>query len=154
MRPISTRRPGMPQTILVGLLATLVAGPLGSQERGLPGPEGGQAAFSLGPAFPNPFERETRIPFVLGEDLFARGRSPIVSMRVYNLLHQLVGHATIEIEDESVRRLDGLPLPRPGRYEASWDGRDLDGELVTEGPYFIQISVNGRTQVRKVLFVR
>ena len=36
--------------------------------------------------YPNPFGRDTRIPFVLGADLFEDGRSVVVSVRVYNSL--------------------------------------------------------------------
>lgn len=136
----------------VALVATLLgAAPLGAQESGDPTDED---AFSLGPAFPNPFERDTRVPFVLGNELFGGGVRPIVSMRVYNLLHQLVGFASLDVEGGGMRRLDGVPLRGPGRYEAVWDGRDARGERVMEGPYFLQLSVNGRTRVRKVVFVR
>jgi hypothetical protein len=138
---------------LLALLLALLASPAGAQESGSEATSG-EAVFSLGPAFPNPFERETRIPFVLGEELFRDGGRPVVSMRVYNLLHQLVGFASLAGAGEEDRRLEGLALDRPGRHEAVWDGRDADGDLVTEGPYFIQISVNGRTQVRKVVYVR
>lgn len=141
--------------VLVAILPLilLAAGGGGAQESGVrPGP--GEPTFSLGPPFPNPFERETRIPFVLGEALFEGGERPTVSMRIYNLLHQLVGFAYLEeTEAEPRRPLDGVALPGPGRYEAGWDGRDADGEPVMEGPYFLQLSVDGRSQVRKVLFV-
>lgn len=140
--------------LLAVLLLAPLAVPARAQEPTSESTRAREAAFSLGPAFPNPFDDETRLPFVLGEELFRDGERPVVSMRIYNLLHQLVGFASVELEADGARRLEGIPLPRPGRYEAVWDGRDLQGEPVTEGPYFIQISVNGRTQVRKVLFVR
>lgn len=153
MRSLPACRAFQFRTLILALLASLGTASGSAQERG-PAVLGSEPGFSLGPAFPNPFERETRVPFVLADELFARGGRPLVSMRVYNLLRQLVGFAYLEVEDGPPRRLDGVPLARPGRYEASWDGRDLRGDRVTEGPYFIQISVNGRTQVRKVLFVR
>lgn len=136
------------------LLAILIAAPGQAQESRTGGSPGAQAAFSLGPAFPNPFEDETRIPFVLGEDLFREDDLPVVSLRVYNLLHQPVGFASLETEGEERLLLRDRALARPGRYEAVWDGRDERGERVMEGPYFLQLSVDGRTQVRKVLFVR
>lgn len=134
----------------VALLLVVLALPAAGQEPA-PAPS---PSFSLGAAFPNPFERETRLPFVLEDALFRDGRRPLVSIHVYNLLHQLVGFASLEGEGGGRRRLDRSPFERPGRYEAVWDGRDLRGGRVTEGPYFLQMSVDGRTQVRKVLVVR
>lgn len=137
---------------MAALLALPFGGPAGAQE-GSP-PTDRDAAFSLGPAFPNPFEDETRIPFVLGESLFDRDDAPVVSLRVYNLLHQPIGFGSLALDGDERLPLRERALTRPGRYEAVWDGRDVRGEPVMEGPYFLQLSVDGRTQVRKVLFVR
>ena len=40
--------------------------------------------------YPNPFNPETTIPFTLSEELWAEGRRPVVSLRIYNVLAQLV----------------------------------------------------------------
>jgi hypothetical protein len=40
--------------------------------------------------YPNPFSDETRIPLVLGVDLFEDGRPVIVTARIYNVLRQPV----------------------------------------------------------------
>lgn len=111
-------------------------------------------SFSLEPAFPNPFEKQTRIPFLLQKELFENRDSVIVSVHIYNLLHQLIAIPVLVQGDGEVRRLDALIIPSVGRYEAVWDGRNLKGGRVTEGPYFIQLLVDGQSQVRKVFYVR
>ncbi|MFQ5688950.1 MAG: hypothetical protein ACE5HQ_01595 [Gemmatimonadota bacterium] len=111
--------------------------------------------FSLQPAFPNPFDRETRLPFILGEALFRKGHAVTVSMRVYNILHQLVAMPKLSGNDgKPGRRLDQVAFVRPGSYEAVWDGRDLQGKKLTPGPYFVQLLVDGEAQVRRLLLVR
>lgn len=141
---------------LVALSLTLLGVVVGAQQAATGAQVLSDAAFTLEPADPNPFERETRIVFVLGEELFRAGSAPAVSIRIYNLLHQIVAVPTVRLREgeESRRRLDGIRMPAPGAYEAIWDGRDLQGQRVNEGPYFIQLLVDGRSQVRKVLVVR
>ena len=38
--------------------------------------------------YPNPFSDETRIPLVLGQDLFEEGRPVVVTVRIYNVFHR------------------------------------------------------------------
>jgi hypothetical protein len=47
-------------------------------------------AVDLRQNYPNPFNPATTIPFVLDGQLFANGHRPKVSLRVYNVLAQLV----------------------------------------------------------------
>ncbi|MFQ5678646.1 MAG: hypothetical protein ACE5HP_04225 [Gemmatimonadota bacterium] len=144
---------GTRAALLASILLTWVGATAGAQERRsqVSRPSAG---FSLEPASPNPFRRETRIPFLLEPDLFENRREVFVSIRIYNLLHQLVAVPRLVEEPRPERRLDGLAFERSGRYEAVWDGHDLDGDRVTQGPYFVQLLVDGRSQVRKVLYVR
>ena len=53
---------------------------------------GRQPGMKLGQNFPNPFNPETRIPFSIGTapDCADSGRQYRVSLRVYNVLAQLV----------------------------------------------------------------
>lgn len=134
------------------LLATLCAAADAQDRRA--GSASSAAAFSLEPAAPNPFEKETRIPFLLYEELFEGRQRVTVSVHIYNLLHQLIAVPLLIDVSGDVHRLDGLAIPSVGRYEAVWDGRDLAGNKVTEGPYFVQLLIGGRSQVRKVLYVR
>ncbi len=111
--------------------------------------------FQLEQNYPNPFNPETKIPFVLDESLFADGRPVVVSLRIFNLLQQLVaspvalGHPA----GEGVKLL-GLEYTQPGRYEAYWDGKDQSGRQVASGIYFMQLTVNGVSTTRKMYVLK
>ena len=129
--------------VILTLLGSAAA--LSAQDTGQSG--GATSGFKLEPNYPNPFNPETTIPFVLGEDLFASGRPVVVSVRIYNLLRQPIG-APVALRHEAG---EGVPLIQleystPGRYEAFWDGRDFGGNQVASGVYFVQLTVNGVSQ--------
>ncbi|MFQ5888871.1 MAG: hypothetical protein ACE5JR_02340 [Gemmatimonadota bacterium] len=111
--------------------------------------------FALGVPYPNPFRSTARIPFVLGDSAFASGGEVTVSMRIFSLLHQLVAIPTaLDHPAGRGEPIDSLSYPRPGRYLALWDGRDRSGRRVASGPYFVQLLVNGESEVRKLLASR
>lgn len=118
-------------------------------------PSGQASGFQLEQNYPNPFNPETRIPFVLSEELFGDGRPVVVSLRIFNLLQQLVaspvalGHPTGE--GAQVQQLD---YSQPGRYEAFWDGTDFSGRQVASGIYFMQLTVNGVSKTRKMYVLK
>jgi hypothetical protein len=136
------------------LLSCGASATLSAQEAGRD-PPGRVNGFELEQNYPNPFNPETRIPFVLSEELFADGRPAVVTLRIYNLLQQLVavpvalGHPSGE--GVQVRDLEYL---QPARYEAYWDGRDLSGRQVASGIYFMQLTVNGVSQLRKMYVLK
>jgi len=105
------------------------------------------SGFSLEPNYPNPFNPETTIPFVLGEELFESGRPVVVSVRIYNLLRQPVG-APVALRHPAGENVSLIQLEytAPGRYEAFWDGKDFGGRQVASGVYFVQLTVNGVSQ--------
>jgi len=118
-------------------------------------PPGQGSGFQLEQNYPNPFNPETKIPFVLTEELFADGRPAVVSIRIFNLLQQMVavpvalGHPAGE----------GVPLEQleyfqPGRYEAFWNGTDQSGRQVASGIYFMQLTVNGVSKTRKMYVLK
>lgn len=116
-----------------------------------PNPSGGNG-FGLEQNYPNPFNPETTIPFTLGDELFVDGRTPVVSMRVFNLLTQPVAYPTALGHPEGLGvELRNLVYTRPGRYEAFWDGTDQSGREVASGIYFIQLTVNGQSVTRRML---
>jgi hypothetical protein len=43
-----------------------------------------------------------------------------------------------------------LEYPFPGRFEAYWDGRNERGRQVASGVYFVQLTVNGKTQFQRM----
>lgn len=138
----------------VGVLIVLlsIVGPLSSASAQQVGSTGKQdSGFFLEPNYPNPFNPETKIPFVLYEDLFASGRPVVVSIRIFNVLQQYITSPTAM----SHPRGDGVPMleleyPHPGRFEAYWDGRDERGRHVASGVYFVQLTVNGRSQFQRM----
>ena len=121
-----------------------------------PLPEKGQGAgFSLEQNYPNPFNPETRIPFALSEDLFEDGRSPTVSIRIFNILNQFVAApVALDYPGGEGRTLLQLEYASPGRYEAFWDGRDRRGRQVASGVYFVQMVVDGRTAWMKMFVTK
>ena len=116
------------------------------------GPDGKQdSGFHLEPNYPNPFNPETKIPFVLFADLFVDGEPVVVSIRIFNVLQQFITAPTAlnHPHGEGVLVLD-LEYPYPGRFEAYWDGRDERGRQVASGVYFVQLTVNGKTQFQRM----
>ena len=136
--------------LLFGTSSTLSA-----QETGRRVPSGQANGFQLEQNYPNPFNPETKIPFVLSEELFVDGRPVVVSLRIFNLLQQMVavpvalGHPSGE--GVQVQQLDYY---QPGRFEAFWDGNDLSGRQVASGIYFMQLAVNGVRKTRKMYVLK
>ncbi|MBI4519727.1 MAG: hypothetical protein HY701_02725 [Gemmatimonadetes bacterium] len=135
---------------LLGAVGTAVA------QSGDPGSRSsGQApGFQLEQNYPNPFNPETRIPFYLGPELFAEGKSVVVSVRIYNVLQQLVAIPTALRHSRGPEPVNALEYPGPGRYEAYWDGTNLSGRGVASGVYFMELTVNRRSQVRKMVIAK
>ena len=78
-------------SVLSVLLSLFVAAEaVFAQDSGPPASSGQASGFELQQNYPNPFNPETTIPFVLHEGLFVDGRPAVVSVRIFNLLEQLV----------------------------------------------------------------
>lgn len=105
--------------------------------------------------YPNPFRRETRIPFVLGEDLFQDGQPVVVTVRIFNVLRQMVA-VPIALDHPTATGMPAqdLKYESAGRYELYWDGTDRNGQPVSSGIYFVQIIANRSTDVRKMIVTR
>jgi hypothetical protein len=114
-----------------------------------------QPVFRVLQNYPNPIQSETRIPFELHEGAFPEGAPAVVSARIYNVLRELVevpttlGHAGG----------DGLPAVdleygAPGRYELFWNGMTRSGVQAAPGVYLLEMTVNGRPQILKMVVQR
>jgi len=91
--------------------------------------------------YPNPFNPETFIPFRLEGDVFASGQKPVVSIRIYNVLAQVVA---IPILQGSGERLDNLALGwnGSGNYTAYWDGKyQATDREAASGVYLYQMTI-------------
>ncbi len=92
---------------------------------------------------PNPFNPETTIPFVLSEVLWEVDK-PVVSLRIYNVLAQLVAVPVLQRTGEKFENIV-LDWNGTGEYDAFWDGKVLDtGREAASGVYVYQIIVYGR----------
>jgi hypothetical protein len=102
--------------------------------------------------YPNPFFPATTIPFTISSEVCARGHQPVVSLKVYNVLVQVVAIPTLGVG--SSERVDSLRL-RCAQYRAFWDGKYLDGkrEAIT-GVYYYQLTVDGERFTRKMIAQR
>ena len=135
--------------VSLAVLALSGVRPLVAQQG--PPVDGAPAGFGLEQNYPNPFNPDTRIPFVLSEELFVDGRPPVVTIRIFNILQQVVAvPAALRHPLGEGVPVASLEYPAPGRYEAFWDGTDRNGRQVASGIYLMQLTVNGASQTRKM----
>jgi hypothetical protein len=92
------------------------------------------AKYALFANYPNPFNPETNITFLLPKACHAR-------LSIYNNLGQL-----IEVLFEG-----GLSA---GIYTKAWNALDMTGKQVTSGIYLYKLETEEFTQVRKMLYVQ
>ena len=134
---VGRRRPGWVLALLLGL-----AGTASAQERPPPRVE-------LRENYPNPFFPSTTIPFVINSELCERGHQPLVSLKVYNVLAQVV--AVPILSTSSGERVDDVRL-RCGPHEAYWDGKLAGSNReLTPGIYYAQLVVDGERYTLKMV---
>ena len=105
---------------------------------------------TLGQNYPNPFNPDTFIPFTI-DDCNSTGGQRVVSLRVYNVLAQLV--SVPELKGAS-RPLLNLKLSC-GEYLAYWNGRMLKGRRkAVSGVYVYELVVDGQRTARKMFVSR
>ena len=123
-------------------LALAAPAQIAAQEQNRQAPLSGQET-GVRQNYPNPFNPETTIPFVLSEELWEIEK-PVVGLRIYNVLAQLVAIPMLQGTGEKLDELD-MEWNGTGAYEAYWDGRVLDtGREAASGVYVYQLVVNGR----------
>jgi hypothetical protein len=119
-------------------------------------PGGGQGAgLQLGQNFPNPVNLDTRIPFIIGDPQGCTdsGRLHRVSLRIYNLLAQLVAVPLLQNGGNGAggEPLDGLQLTC-SQYVGYWDGKySQTGEQVPSGIYLYRLEADGKVVVKKLI---
>ena len=117
--------------------------------------------MSLGQNYPNPFNPETTIPFAVGYD---EGNPPActdpnrmyrVSLRIYNLLAQVVAVPILQGGGEyRGRPVQNLQLPC-GEYTAFWDGTSIGtSRQVASGIYMYKLEIDGKPYTRKMLVTK
>src|SRR5215210_5945700 len=120
---------------------------------------GGQGAgLQLGQNYPNPVNQDTRIPFVIGDaqGCTDSGRLHRVSLRIYNLLAQLV--AVPVLQGGVGNAGGGEPLENllltcsTEDYTAYWNGKSFQtGDDVPSGIYLFRLEVDGKVLVKKMI---
>lgn len=129
------------------LLLAGAAMPMAAQTQGSAGPD-----VVLRETYPNPFFPSTTIPFVIEPDVCRNGYRPVVTVRIYSVIVEVV--ATPVLAAGSTRKVAGIRLPC-GTYEAFWDGKYDDGERsVTPGVYYTELTVDGRRFTQKMIAQR
>ena len=105
-----------------------------------------QKGFRLEQNYPNPANPETYIPFYLEEGLFQNGDTRVVSIRIVNILRQLVAiPKAVGLPRGRDVPVNNLRYTEPGRKVAYWDGRDLRGRRVPSGVYYCELVVDGQS---------
>ena len=123
----------------------------------------GQAAppplVELKQNYPNPFNPATTIPFTLNGDLFANGHRPKVSLKIYNVLAQLVATPILQGTGEALNELEltcsttGSATPCP--FNAYWNGNVLNTDReAASGVYIYQLIVDGRRFTKKMIVMK
>ena len=138
--------------ILFLLAGSLSPPPLGGQEAKGRAVRQSEQGFYLEQNYPNPVNPETWIPFYLEDALFERSDSVVVSLRIVNVLRQVVAiPEAVDHPSGKRRRVFNLEYREPGRKVAYWDGRDIAGRLIATGVYYLELVVENRPQTRKII---
>ena len=124
--------------------------------REVQGQQGSTPTVQLKQNYPNPFNPATTIPFALGGDAFANGHRPKVSLKIYNVLAQLVAVPILQGTGEA---LDDLELSCGNAagcsFSAYWDGKVLNtGREAASGVYIYQLIVDGRRYTKKMIIMK
>ena len=110
----------------------------------------GRKAGTLGQNYPNPVNPETHIPFSLTCNE-GTGGEYIVSVRIYNVLAQLVA---IPVLQDGGEPLENLSLPC-GDYIGYWDGKVRPtGRGAASGIYIYELVVDGERSAKKMFVAK
>ncbi len=104
--------------------------------------------------YPNPFNPETTIPFEVTASVFDDGHEPTVSLRIYNVLAQLVA---IPILQGSGEPLDNVRLVwnGTGEYSAYWDGKIMGTDVeAPSGVYVYQLTVDSDRKSMRMTIIK
>jgi hypothetical protein len=116
------------------------------------------ALVELKQNYPNPFNPATTIPFTLNGDLFANGHRPRVSLKIYNVLAQLVAVPILQGTGEDLDNLEltcGTAGSAPCPFTAYWDGKVLKTDReAASGIYIYQLVVDGRRFTKKMIVMK
>ena len=140
----------IPPPWALALLLTLGVGPPVAAQQVRPPPPPPSA--TLGENTPNPFFPATLIPFSIRPEECTDGHQPVVSLKVYNVLVQVVAVPVLQSGKGEVLEKFRITC---GDHVALWDGRTLDGRIEpAPGVYYSQLTVDGVRYTRKMIVRR
>lgn len=106
----------------------------------------GRKFGTLGQNYPNPFRPETFIPFSI-DDCETPTRQRAVTLRIYNVLAQLVATPLLQGADRPVANM----RLSCGDYVGYWDGTVLRSHRqAAAGVYLYELVVDGQRSSRKM----
>ena len=141
--------------VLVLVLSALMPRVVMAQGNQTPGQK---KAGALKQNYPNPFNPETRIPFTVGDEKCEDpGRQFKVSLRIYNILSQLVAIPVLQGGTGGVA--GGVKLVNVmltcGDYVAYWNGKyDGTRNEVASGVYLYELRIDASSMVRRMLVTK
>jgi hypothetical protein len=106
--------------------------------------------------YPNPFNPATTIPFALGGEAFADGHRPKVSLKIFNVLAQLVAIPVLQGTGEPLENLELTCSSSAGcAFSAYWDGNVANsGRQAASGVYIYQLTVDAARYTRKMVIMK
>lgn len=144
--------------LMVLVLSAFMPGRSAAQGSPPPTGRGQGAGFKLEQNYPNPVTQDTRIKFAVSDEQGCTdsGRQHRVSLRIYNLLAQLV--AVPVLQGGVGNAGGGEPLENllltcsTESYIAYWNGKSSQtGEDVASGIYLFRLEVDGKVLVKKMI---
>jgi hypothetical protein len=106
--------------------------------------------------YPNPFNPATTMPFTLNGAWFANGHRPKVSLRIYNVLAQLVAVPILQGTGDAMDDIElSCSSPSGCSFSCYWDGKVLNtGREAASGVYIYQLIVDGRRYTKKMIVMK
>ena len=100
----------------------------------------------------NPVRPQMWIPFYLEDTLFKGTDSVVVSVRIHNILNNVVAIPVLtDPFDGRQERNVRFVYYTPGKKVEYWDGKDLAGRPVTSGVFYCTLTVDGESTVMKLV---
>ncbi|MFC2170646.1 T9SS type A sorting domain-containing protein [Calditrichota bacterium] len=90
--------------------------------------------FKLGDPYPNPFNPTVVIPFSLPKESH-------IEIAIYNILGERI-----------IRLVNEMRLA--GEYKELWDGKNLRGDFLASGIYFVKMETSKYNKVKKIVMIK
>lgn len=135
---------------LVFVLALCAISPASAAGQASNAPPRGRKLGTLGQNYPNPFKPATFIPFTV-EDCSGPGGQRVVSLRVYNVLAQLVAVPVLHGADKPIANM----RLSCGEYVGFWNGQVARSRRpAAAGVYVYELVVDGERTSKKMFVAK